>query len=223
MPTPAAKPPQTRRDKAEARRQQILDVALDLFARQGYSATTTKQIAQSIGVAEGLIFHYFPNKEQLLLALTRQRQTIMGEVQALLTDVEDKPAREVLQTIVVGWVDVIHRQASLVIMLLVESQSNPELAQAFADVMGETIGAMAHYLESRVRAGELRADLHTQTSAMMFFSSLLMFFLANRHLKDHDWSQAASAFTAAMLDTWFKGAANTAQPEPTPQPPTTAR
>lgn len=217
MPTPTHDPPLTRRDKAEARRQQILDVALDLFARQGYSATTTKQIAQSIGVAEGLIFHYFPNKEELLRALTRQRRTIMGEVKALLTDVDDKPAREVLQTIVVGWVDVIHRQANLVTMLLVESQSNPDLAQAFTDVMGETIGAMTHYLESRVRAGELRADLPTQTSAMMFFSSLLMFFLTNRHLNDDAWSRAATAFTTSMLDTWFQGAASSAQSETTPQ------
>lgn len=206
MTRPPQDPPQTRRAKAEERRQQILEAALDLFAHQGYSATTTKQIAERVGVTEGLIFHYFPSKADLLRTVTRQRSTIMGEVQALLADADDKPASEVLQSIVLGWVDVIHRQANLVTMLLVESQSNQELALAFRDVMAETIGAMTAYLDARVRAGELRADLSTHTSAMMFFSSLMMFFLANRRSTGADWSRSATAFTSSMLDTWFHGA-----------------
>lgn len=219
MTKPVQDPHQTRTEKAEARRKQILDAALDLFAHQGFSATTTKQIAERVGVTEGLIFHYFPSKTDLLRALTRQRSTIMGEVQALLAGVDDKPAAEVLQSIVLGWVDVIHRQANLVTMLLVESQTNPELALAFRDVMAETIGAMTAYLDARVKAGELRVDLQTQTSAMMFFSSLMMFFLANRQLTGADWTRSATAFTSSMLDTWFQGAR---QPgAPLPRPPAT--
>lgn len=216
MTKPAQEPHQTRREKAEARRQQILDAALDLFARQGFSATTTKQIAERVGVTEGLIFHYYPSKSDLLRALTRQRSTIMGEVQALLAGVDNKPAAEVLQNIVLGWVDVIHRQANLVTMLLVESQSNPELALAFRDVMAETIGAMTAYLDARVKAGELRGDLRTHTSAMMFFSSLMMFFLANRQLTGADWTRSATAFTSSMLDTWFQGAIRPGAPLPRP-------
>ena len=206
MTEPPRHPPQTRREKAAARKHQILEAALDLFANQGFSATTTKQIAERVGVTEGLIFHYFPSKADLLRAVTRQRSTIMGEVQALLADADEKPAAEVLQSIVMGWVGVIHRQANLVTTLLVESQSNPELALAFRDVMAETIGSMAAYLDARVEAGELRADLSTHTSAMMFFSSLMMFFLANRQLTGADWTRSATAFTSSMLDTWFHGA-----------------
>ncbi len=219
MPKDHHHPPRTRRDKAAARRQQILEAALDLFANQGFSATTTKQIAERVGVTEGLIFHYFPSKAELLRALTRQRSTIMGEVQALLAEADGKPASQVLQSIVLGWADVIHRQSNLVSMLLAESQSNDELANAFRDVMGETIGAMAEYLEGRVRAGELRADLSTETSALMFFSSLMMFFLANRQLEESAWSRGAAAFTASLLDTWFHGARAPEHPAPTHRPP----
>lgn len=206
MPTLTDSKPKTRREKAEARSQQILDAALRLFAENGFAATTTKQIAQEVGVTEGLIFHYYPSKADLLRAITKQRRTFMGEVKALLEDADDRPATAVLQGIVFGWVEVIHRQADLVTMLLVESQSNEEVATAFRGVMAETIGAMVGYLGSRMAAGELRHDLSPRTSAMMFFSSLMMFFLANRQLEGPAWTASATAFTTELLDTWFRGA-----------------
>lgn len=51
------------------RQQNILQVALDLFAEQGYAGTPTKQIAEAAGVAEGTIFKHFRNKRGLLLHL----------------------------------------------------------------------------------------------------------------------------------------------------------
>jgi AcrR family transcriptional regulator len=45
---------------AEERRQQILELATELFARQGYQGTTTRQIAQQVHVNEAIIFRHFP-------------------------------------------------------------------------------------------------------------------------------------------------------------------
>ncbi|MDE5667723.1 MAG: TetR/AcrR family transcriptional regulator; helix-turn-helix transcriptional regulator, partial [Clostridia bacterium] len=42
---------------------------LDLFIRKGYSATRTADIAQAVGMSEGLLFHYFETKEKLYVAL----------------------------------------------------------------------------------------------------------------------------------------------------------
>lgn len=196
----------TRSAKAEARRQQILEAARVLFARHGYDATSTKRIAQEVGVTEGLIFHYFPTKGDLLRAVARERKTFMGEVQALLAEAADEPARQVLGTIVLGWVEAIHRQSDLVLMLLIESQTHPELDGVFRALVGDTVGALSGYLDSRVRAGELRPDLPVDTSAMMFFSSLMMFFLMHRDLPEQDWHARARAFTAELLDVWLSGA-----------------
>jgi AcrR family transcriptional regulator len=215
VPTPTTRKPTTRQQQAEARRLQIIDAALSLFAQNGYAGTSTKSIAQEVGITEGLIFHYFPTKADLLLAAARQRMTFLGEVLALLGKADERPARQVLGGIVLGWVQVIQRQADLVTMLLVESQTNDELRTAFRGVVGQIVGAMSVYLESRVEAGELRADLHVQTSAMIFFSSLMMFFLTHRDLGPDEWGAEASAFTSQMLDTWFQGAL-------APRPPTAA-
>ncbi|MBN2664398.1 MAG: TetR/AcrR family transcriptional regulator [Bacteroidales bacterium] len=47
----------------------ILQVALELFAKNGYSSTSTGKIAKQAGVSEGLIFRHFGNKEGLLEAV----------------------------------------------------------------------------------------------------------------------------------------------------------
>ena len=54
---------------AEERRAAIIDAALPLFARKGFAATTTKEIAAAAGVSEGLIFRHFPSKAALYEAI----------------------------------------------------------------------------------------------------------------------------------------------------------
>lgn len=203
---PSGSPTPHRSARAAARYQQIVEAARSLFARHGFAATTTKRVAQEVGVTEGLIFHYFPTKSDLLRAVVRQRQTFLGEVRSVLDEAADRPAHDVLGAIVLGWVEAIHRQSDLVSMLLVESRTNSEVDAAFRSVVGDTVGSMARYLASRVRAGELRADLPVDTSAMMFFASLMMFFLTHQDLPEHVWHERARSFTNELLDAWLNGA-----------------
>lgn len=51
------------------KQKKILTTALELFANQGYAATSTNQIARQAGVSEGLIFRHFDSKEGLLQAI----------------------------------------------------------------------------------------------------------------------------------------------------------
>jgi AcrR family transcriptional regulator len=50
-------------------RERILFVAGDLFARQGFHATTTRQIADAVGVRQPSLFHHFPSKDAIAEAL----------------------------------------------------------------------------------------------------------------------------------------------------------
>ena len=51
------------------KKDKILAAALELFANEGYNATSTSKIAKQAGVSEGLIFRHFENKKGLLDAL----------------------------------------------------------------------------------------------------------------------------------------------------------
>lgn len=59
--------PRTKRP--ELRRDQLLDVAEQLFATKGYTDTTVADIADAAGVAKGTFYLYFPSKEHCLVAL----------------------------------------------------------------------------------------------------------------------------------------------------------
>lgn len=49
----------------EVRKQEIIDTAMEIFAEKGFEAVTMKDIAQAVGVATGLCYHYFQNKQCL--------------------------------------------------------------------------------------------------------------------------------------------------------------
>src|SRR6478672_6905938 len=55
-------------------KEQILEAALKLFRKHGMEGTTTKQISQKAGIAEGTLFNYFKTKEDLALYFF-QRET----------------------------------------------------------------------------------------------------------------------------------------------------
>lgn len=65
-----------RRHGAGDARTKILDAAEELFAAGGYEATSTARVARRAGVPKGLVFHYFPQKIDLLVALVEERTHI---------------------------------------------------------------------------------------------------------------------------------------------------
>jgi AcrR family transcriptional regulator len=60
----------------------ILEAAAEVFERRGYAAATTNRIAERAGVAIGSLYQYFPNKDAILVALTRQH---LADGMAVLT------------------------------------------------------------------------------------------------------------------------------------------
>lgn len=58
--------------KAPQRRQQLIDVATKLFARNGYEATTTAAIAAAAGVTEPILYRHFRSKHDMFVAIVRQ-------------------------------------------------------------------------------------------------------------------------------------------------------
>lgn len=70
--------------RGQQRVEKILDAAAELFAQQGYEATTTNQIAAHVTTSIGSLYQFFPNKESILEALAVR---YVGEMQALVTGV----------------------------------------------------------------------------------------------------------------------------------------
>src|SRR5271155_2389876 len=62
----------------EDRRRQLLRVAIESFARNGFSGTKTKDIAAAAGVSEAILFRHFSSKEDLYHAILDEKEASMG-------------------------------------------------------------------------------------------------------------------------------------------------
>ncbi|MDJ0869235.1 MAG: helix-turn-helix domain-containing protein [Myxococcota bacterium] len=85
-----------RGDTAE-RQARILAEATRLFARAGFDATTTAEIARRAGVSEGTLFHHYPSKRALLAAIAeRGAREILGAAFAGIDPERDAPDIEAI-------------------------------------------------------------------------------------------------------------------------------
>jgi AcrR family transcriptional regulator len=209
-------PMTTRQQQAAQRRDQIIEAALRLFARQGFASTSTRQIAREAGITEGLIFHYFPSKEDLLSAVLESRYSYMQQLRQLLDHAADHPAAEVLTRLMTDWLATLRRETGISLVLFSEAQTNPRVGQTLDTFIDEAVGRLAAYLRNRIVAGELRADLPPETSARMVLWPCFLFFLTHHRLPDEQWEPQAQAFTHELMTVWLHGARRTA-PETAPK------
>jgi AcrR family transcriptional regulator len=84
---PASTPPSAPRGPAEARRldaearvRQLADIAKGFFANRAYDEVKVEEIAAAAGVSEALVYHYFPTKRELYVAVIRSASEDMAEV-----------------------------------------------------------------------------------------------------------------------------------------------
>lgn len=73
----------------DSKREQILQAALKLFAQKGFQATTTKKIARTARVSEGLIFRYFQTKEGLFEAILGYGRKDLARIYARILPLND--------------------------------------------------------------------------------------------------------------------------------------
>jgi AcrR family transcriptional regulator len=93
-------------------REAILSASLELFAKRGYSATTTEEIARQAGISKGLIFNHFGTKQDILLAIfDEQFERIMPR---FFVDGDTRPAKERLLALINAWLEFIKTDPLLV-------------------------------------------------------------------------------------------------------------
>lgn len=72
------------------RRQLILNAAAELFSEQGYDRSSIRDIARKVGLLPGSVYHYFPSKDELYLAVHREGfQRVLGRVRAAAEEGSD--------------------------------------------------------------------------------------------------------------------------------------
>lgn len=63
----------SKRTHAMPRKEEICEKAMELFYERGYDNTPMSQIAKALDASKAILYHYFPNKEELLFAIIERR------------------------------------------------------------------------------------------------------------------------------------------------------
>jgi AcrR family transcriptional regulator len=59
-----------------AKRAEILETALEIIARNGYSGATVKELAEAVGLSQNGLLHYFGSKDALFVEILRRRDEV---------------------------------------------------------------------------------------------------------------------------------------------------
>jgi AcrR family transcriptional regulator len=176
----SAEPHLGRRQQADQRREQLLEAALELFAERGWAGSRISDLAARLGVAHGLVYHYFPSKQALLQAVI-EHYSFLPELRRLVTVAGQGSALEVLSEVVRRFDALLTRRGELVHLLMHSAAVVPEVAAARRELGSEGIRLVAGYLRARVAAGELRPH-NTQAAARMIMSPVIMAHVAGHPL-----------------------------------------
>ena len=151
------------------RRQQILEAALDVFAEQGFEGATTKEIATRADVTPGLIYFYFPGKEELFLAaFAHQAQQAFAHLRLPECDDEAQPPEQVIREAVGSFVESLDDPRSLSVYHMMmraifhgeghgPRSKTVEEARCYMRDQWQGIGARFRaYLDAEIARGRLR-------------------------------------------------------------------
>ena len=154
----AEKPPH--RMAAEKRRQQIIDVAIQLFSQKGFRGTTTKEIALAAGVNEAIIFRHFATKRDLYSAIIDQKAcaTEMAAKQAeIVKAIEQRHDRKLFETIAFHILEVHEHDETFMRLMFYSALEGHELSDIFfRNQVAERYREIANYIKQRISEGAFR-------------------------------------------------------------------
>ncbi|MFD9905546.1 TetR/AcrR family transcriptional regulator [Streptomyces sp. NPDC059063] len=154
---PLKKPPVT---ASPERRAELLKIAADVFAEQGYNATTVRKIADAAGMLAGSLYYHFDSKESMLEEILRTFLTELWDGYDAVLSAPLGP-RETLQALVTESFREIDRHRSAV--AIYQKESKHLVAQTRFEYLVESQQrfekAWLSTLERGVADGVFRADL----------------------------------------------------------------
>jgi len=119
-------------EKITDKQKLIIKTAIELFSKQGYAATSTREIAQKAGVAEGSIFKLFPTKKDLILWITKHiiNSTLFPLISSGIHELMEKPfnsREDFLAAFLKNRIELIQEGAPLFKILIQEIPFQPEI------------------------------------------------------------------------------------------------
>jgi len=153
--------------KTPDKRERILSAAERIFARHGFFAAKVSDVAKEAGVADGTIYLYFKNKDDLLISVFERRmQEVNGRLRAAIAG---KPPREQLRAFIRTYLQLVHDEPAAAEVLTVELRQSSKFMKEYAN---PEFADFLRVLGGIVAAAELDTAVPAHVGARMIFGML---------------------------------------------------
>jgi len=165
----------TRPARLENGRRDLMDIAIDCFARYGYQGASIDRIAKAAGLTKGAIYYHFKDKEELLFAAVKNRvgqfeRRVISDIGAVKDAVT--ALRHVTDVCLEHATKSNHRR--MIITLMVEAfGTNARLSAQFRDMMRRFRAFLRGIIEIGQQQGVFRADVNAATAAGVYAGAVM--------------------------------------------------
>jgi AcrR family transcriptional regulator len=156
------------RVSGEDRRRQIIEAATMLFSRKGFRGTTTREIAEVVGVNEAILFKHFSTKEELYAAIIEANSHVERLMGTMLEAAERGDDAEVLRTLAQEMIARTRRDPTLMRLTFFSALEGHALSDMmFRSRVQQLDDFLSGYIARRIAAGAFR-DLDPLQAAWNF-------------------------------------------------------
>ncbi len=160
------------RKKEPEKRDKILLAALKIFSRKGFYKSKVSEIAHEAGVADGTIYLYFKNKDDLLICIFEEK---IAELIARLREklVEVKTPEEKIWVFVENHLKLLEGNRDLAEMIQIElRQSNKFMKEYIPVQFLEYLDILSGIISEGIAAGVFREDINPTIARRIIFGAL---------------------------------------------------
>jgi AcrR family transcriptional regulator len=186
----------------EARRNQILDAAAEVFSQKGFHRATTKEIARTAGVSEGTIYNYFDSKGDLLIGMMSRIAQAMDLDWMIEGAFPDDP-RAFLVALLRYRQSFVKQYAPVMRTIMSEILIDAELGgRYYRELVLPVMDMAERQVEARIEAGQLRplnAPLFARMLVVINIGLFLGFFLGDP-VVESEWEKLVEVVVDLLFD-----------------------
>ena len=197
----------TTRIPSTERRRQILAVATELFAKQGFKGTTTRQVADKAQANEAILFRHFPHKEDLYWAVIEDKSHAAPGKEWLRNQLASSaPDHEIFAGIAAGLIERNTADTTLTRLLLYTALEEHELsARFFQTFVADYYDVLANYIRRRIAEGSFRA-VDPLLAARGFFGMIVYHLLVQELFQGQRYQKFdVNRVAETVTEMWLEG------------------
>jgi len=196
--------PRVSEEYLEQRRREVLAGARACFVRQGFHATSMRDVHREAGLSAGTVYHYFPKKEDLVIAIAQENLSVVADtIESVMHEAPLPPLDQVIGTVFAALQEHDEKLdvARLALQVWGEAARSPELAGRVQTQLSSIRDAFTRLVRGYRREDRLAAGASAETVGAALMALLPGYFLQRVMLPDVSAQTLQRGLHAVLADS----------------------